>query len=321
MSQGVPMVSHDPIPCGVPVAGTAQRPQWAALPDVVRRAVETLAGGPVVRAESQNSGFTPGFASRLWLADGRSVFAKAVSHDHEWLVEAYRTEAAKLSVLPAAVPAPRLRSASTVPTAGPDWFILLLDDVDGVPPSRPWRLDEARRALEAAHRTAEALTPAPAGRSWATIAAELDPVPDWSHARRRYRIGAAAEALSREGLHRLTGSTLAHTDLRDDNVILGRDGRVWFCDWNFPTVGPRWLDAVTLAISMHGDGLDADALLADSAAVPPDDPLVSVFLSTLLGYFARVGQEPAPNSSPYLRQHQNWYGDVVADWLARRRGW
>jgi len=126
--------------------------------------------------------------------------------------------------------------------------------------------------------------------------------------------------LSLSGLPRLTGSTLVHGDLRDDNVIMGRDGRVWVCDWNFPAVGPAWVDAVTLAISMHGDGLDADALLEESGAVAAGDDRVDVFLATLLGYFARAGQQPVPDTSPYLRQAQNWYGDVVADWLARRRG-
>ncbi len=315
------MVHHDPIPGLVPVAATAQRPQWAELPAAVQRAVEAVIEGTVERAVSQDSGFTPGFASRLWLTDGRTVFAKAVSDDDQWIAEAYRTEAAKLAVLPAAVPAPRVRATLTVPTGGPSWFVLLLDDVDGAPPTRPWRSDEARRVLEAAGRTAKALTPAPPGRTWAPIAAEIDPVPDWSYARRRYRIGAAAEALSLEGLPRLTGTTLLHTDLRDDNVIMGRDGRVWFCDWNFPTVGPAWVDEVTLAISMHGDGLDVDALLVESGAVADGDDLVDVLLATLLGYFARAGQQPTPDTSRYLRVHQTWYGDVVADWLGRRRGW
>jgi hypothetical protein len=287
----------------------------------VRQAVEESLGGTVVRAATQNSGFTPGFASRLWLSDGRTVFAKAVSDDHEWLMEAYQTEAAKLTVLPASVPAPRVRGTLTVASSQRSWFVLLLDDVDGAPPVRPWGLDEASRALHAAVRTAEALTPAPAGRTWGTIAALIDPQPDWSHACRRYRIGAAAQELSLSGLPSLAGSTLLHSDLRDDNVIVGRDGRVWFCDWNFPTVGPTWVDAVTLAISMHGDGLDADALLTKSGAVTAGVDGVDVFLATLLGYFARARQEPTPDTSPYLREAQTWYADVVADWLARRRGW
>ena len=315
------MTRRDPLPVTVPFAATAQRPQWAELPAAVRSAVEAAVDAAVERAVSQDSGYTPGFASRLWLSDGRTVFAKGIGDDHQWLLEAYRTEAAKLAVLPAAVPAPRVRSTLTVPTGQGRWFVLLLDDVDGAPPARPWGLDEASTVLRAARRTAELLTPAPPGRAWGQIAAEIDPVPDWSHARQRYRIGAAAEALSLAGLPRLIGATLLHSDLRDDNVLMGRDGRVWFCDWNLPTTGPAWVDAVTLAISMHGDGLDADALLVESGAVAAGEELVDVLLATLLGYFARAAQQPTPDTSPYLRRHQTWYADAVAGWLALRRGW
>ena len=52
------------------------------------------------------------------------------------------------------------------------------------------------------------------------------------------------------------GDTLVHSDLRDDNVILADTGEVWVCDWNWPTRGPIWVDTLTVAISMVGDGLD-----------------------------------------------------------------
>ena len=41
--------------------------------------VEERLGSPVVHAESQGSGFTPGFASRLTAADGARLFVKAAS--------------------------------------------------------------------------------------------------------------------------------------------------------------------------------------------------------------------------------------------------
>ena len=140
---------------------------------------------------------------------------------------------------------------------------------------------EARRVLEAAGRTADALTPAPPGRMWAPIAAEIDPVPNWSYA--RYRIGAAAEALSLEGLPRLTGATLVHTDLRDDNVIMGRDGRVWFCDWNFPTVGPAWVDEVTSRSACTATVWMPSSLLPD--AVGPTTAAMILLLVEVEGFW------------------------------------
>ena len=97
------------LPLTVPVAGTAVRPQWPDLPAAVRRRIEEALGGSVVTAVSQGSGFTPGFASRLRLADGRRVFVKAASGAVGWMIDSYRTEAAKLALVPAVVPAPRLQ--------------------------------------------------------------------------------------------------------------------------------------------------------------------------------------------------------------------
>ena len=116
----------------------------------------------MVEARSQDSGFTPGFASRLRLADGRRVFVKAADDRSAWLLDAYRQEAAKLALIPAAVPAPRLQMVLDGPVEDRPWVVLVFDDVEGRPPERPWRPDEARLALGTARLLAEALTP-PAG--------------------------------------------------------------------------------------------------------------------------------------------------------------
>src|SRR5262249_20901056 len=54
------------------------RLQWDEVPEAVRRAFEDWAGSPVVSAVSQPSGFSPGVAARVRLADGRGVFVKAI---------------------------------------------------------------------------------------------------------------------------------------------------------------------------------------------------------------------------------------------------
>ncbi len=97
----------------LPVRATARRPTWDQLPAAVRRRIETLAGSHVVHSRSAGTGFTPGFASRLDLADGSRIFVKAgVTADdslHGWnLARAYREEARKLHVLPDGIGAPTL---------------------------------------------------------------------------------------------------------------------------------------------------------------------------------------------------------------------
>ena len=96
---------------------------------------------------STGIGFTPGFASRLDLADGRRVFVKAASDADDarygWgLSEAYREEFRKLRALPSDLPAPALLWTVDDDIAGVWWVILCFEYVDGVPPRRPWQPDE-----------------------------------------------------------------------------------------------------------------------------------------------------------------------------------
>ena len=94
------------------------------------------------------------------------------------------------------------------------------------------------------------------------------------------------------------------------------------CDWNFPAVGPRWADAVCLAISMYGDGLDAEALLAGTGLVTDDDHQgIDCFLAVLTAYFLIQSVQPVNTTSPYLRTHQTWYAQVCGSWLKQRLGW
>jgi len=323
------MTSRAPSP--LPHGATAVRPQWAELPSDVRALVEQRLGAPVVTAVSQGSGFTAGFASRLRLADGRRAFAKAVSRaDSPVVHHCYAEEARIVSALPEAVPAPRLRFCATVG----DWLVLAFEDVAGQPPARPWRMHELAQVLDTLPRMAAALTPSPAGLGlptldeieakeisvWRGLAARgadlADPFPTWAH---RVPDLAALESGWRAAA---AGETTVHFDLRDDNVLLADDGRVFVVDWNWPSVGAAWLDLVMLLIGAFGDGLDADRLLAEhplSADVPPDE--VDSWLAALAGVWVERSARPGLPSSPWLRTHQRWYAETTLAWIAQRRGW
>jgi hypothetical protein len=97
MSQDAP-----PPPSGV-------RMQWAALPELVRAAVEAHLGAPVVEAVTQPGGFSPGVAARLRTADGRRAFVKAVGTElNPDSPKIYRDEVRITAALPASAPVPRL---------------------------------------------------------------------------------------------------------------------------------------------------------------------------------------------------------------------
>ncbi len=312
----------------LPVRATARRPSWADLAPAVRAAICSLAGSDVIRARSAGTGFTSGFASRLDLADGRQVFVKAASASADaalgWHITAsYREEIRKLRGLPAGVPAPRLMWWWDDDIDGDRWVVLGLQFIAGRPPRRPWRSDELAVVVDTLTATAPALATAPAELSLPSFVTEFGDVEQWAN-RVVERDGTSAWldhviALGRESLHLCSGTAMAHLDLRDDNILLSPEGRVWICDWNWPLRAAPWLDLVTLLISAHGDGLDVDTLVTVhplTAGVSPR--AVDAWLAILWLYFTAAKERPVPANSPHIRDHQLWYDEVTRDWLERR---
>ncbi|HYF74271.1 MAG TPA: phosphotransferase [Nocardioides sp.] len=308
-------------PTTIPHGRTARRLEWPHLPPHVRALVEERCGSPVVDAASQGAGFTPGFASVLTCADGSRHFVKAASQKAQRLfAEAYREEARKLAALPTEAPAPRLLWVHDSGGAE-DWVVLGIEHVPARQPARPWREDDLAACLAMTERMAATLTPAPADlvaddfvtefADWPAYWAEID----------RPRAADAA-ALAARFPEVTAGSTLVHTDIRDDNLLLAEDGRVLLCDWNWPVVGAAWLDTLFLLIGPRGDGLDVEAVLAASPLTRDLDPeAVDVVLALVTGYFLRSAALPSPPTSPHMRDAQRWQGEVCWEWLCERRGW
>ena len=315
----------DPAGLPRPVTETAVRPHWTSLPATVQEWAQDQFGSAVVGSQSQRSGYTPGFASRILLADGRRLFVKIAGFGRDWLVESYGMEAAKRRTLPDTVPAPRLIADARARLDDQDWLLMIFDDVDGRPPRRPWTTDDVMAAVAAVEAAAQALTPAPAGFDWLPMSVEIGGLsPDKAetidrdyaeHADELRELVAAAGELC-------TGDTLVHADLRDDNMIIDLGGRAWICDWTFPLLGKPFVDLATLLISVVGDGLDADRILARSPLVEPGDAdAIDALLADLMLYYRIASQRPDPDSSPHLRAHQGHSGRVIGHWLATRRSW
>ncbi|QZY30253.1 hypothetical protein [Nocardioides coralli] len=301
---------------------TARRLEWRFLPPPLRTMIERRCGSPVVEAQSQNRGFTPGFASVLICEDGSRHFVKAASaRAQPVFADAYREEARKLAALPAAAPAPALLWVED-----DDWVVLGIEHVEADQPARPWQLGDLDRCLDTLEAAAEVLTPAPEALALETFEAELASFvghwesvlarrPDLAH-------GEEAAALAAGFAEVTRGDTVVHTDLRDDNVLLARDGRTLFCDWNWPVVGAPWLDSLLLLVGPRGDGIDVDAVIR-ARPLLHDVPAeaVDAVLALVTGYFLKSAGDPVPSTSPYLRDHQRWQGEVCWEWLAERRGW
>jgi hypothetical protein len=319
MDGPLPLDRVEPVPHG----RTARRLEWQHLPPPVRALVEARLGAPVTGAESQDSGFTPGFASRLRAADGSQVFVKAANRQAQRpIAAAYAEEGRVQRLLPADLPAPRL-----LWTHDDDrWVVLCWDAVTGAPPGRPWQPSELGACLETLTLVHRVTSPVPSGLTLRPLHEDLPTlVTGWDHVARscpEWPHLAEARDLARSYATLPDAAHLVHADARDDNFILTAGGGALLCDWNWPGLGPRWLDVVTLLVTAHGDGHDADALLAAhpvAHGVRPDD--VDAWLAALCGFMLESDSRPAPASSPHLETHRRWWAAATWSWLACRRGW
>lgn len=305
----------------VPHGKTARRLEWAMLPPALRRQVEQRLGSRVVHAESARGGFTPGLASVLTGEDGRRMFVKAASVKAQRnAADSYRDEIRKLRRLPAGVPAPRLLWSHEDDL----WVVMGLQHVDAHSPARPWQRADLDLCLDALQRVAGLLTPPP--MELTTFAEDFGHcLVGWDHVRRvspEWPHLEEAAGLAARFAEVTEGETLVHTDARDDNFLVKPGVGAVLCDWNWPAVGAAWIDSVLLLVSAHGDGLDADCVLAErplTREVPAEH--VDVLLALIAGYFLERRDQPVPRTSPYLRVHANWYAEATWSWLAARRGW
>lgn len=311
-----------------PPPAEGRRLPWQAIPGHLRDRVAGLLGAGVLGAQSQPGGFSPGVAARLTLADGRRAFVKAVDQLNPESPGIHRSEARIAAMLAEGTPAPRL--LGLVDADG--WVILLFEDIDGWMPAQPWRSDELSRVLDAMTDLAEALSPAPIdappaatrfyglGRGWRDVAAAraggdgLMDVRPWA----RERLSALVELEARWPAA-VTGSTLAHADIRADNVLL-TPSRVVFVDWPWACLAQRWFDLVAFlpSVAMQGGPPPEQVLATHPVARGADPDDVTAVVAALAGFWIDRARQPDPPGLPTVRAFQRAQGAVALDWLAER---
>jgi len=312
---------------GPPAAGV--RPRWHEAPAAIRSAVDGVCGSPIVHADNQTGGFSPGVAARVLCADGRRYFVKAVSAAaNPQTPGLHRREAVVLTGLAPlirrrAVPAPALIGI----VEEEEWVALVLEDISGGQPVLPWRAADLILVLTAIEQLTVALTPAPmdappaaqayakAFSGWRSLAqadaGTLTRLDEWSRA----RVDELADIEATWVVH-AEGDTLLHTDLRADNMLLSARGVV-VVDWPWACIGNPLLDVVGFApsVAMQG-GPDPSALLRMTAVGRAADPAaVRALACALAGYFTAVALEPDPQGLPTVRAFQAAQGFVARRWL------
>ncbi|GAA2755137.1 phosphotransferase family protein [Actinopolymorpha rutila] len=301
---------------------------WPDLPHGLRAEIESRLGSSVVAAASRAGGFSPGLASVLRLADGRQVFAKAVSSAPNPVSPGiHRREAAIAAQLPASAPVPKLLWSHD----DGDWVVLVFEALTGDSPTLPWVPAERDRVLAALTDLGAAMTPAPPGldvrpidvldeefSGWRGLLDRPDPrlaeVDPWAAER-------LADLATWE-THWLTaarGETLLHGDIRADNVLLTGDG-VYFVDWPAAMVGAAWVDLVLAlpSMTMQGAGEPEELLRTHPLARSADKDAITAVIVALAGYFVSKSLQPPPPGIPTVRAFQRAQGLACLRWLRVR---
>ncbi len=318
-----------------PPPSVGVRLEWTALPRSVRTAIEQALGSPVVTATSQLSGFSPGVAARLTLADGRRRFLKAIGPTpNPDSPQFHRREAQIVAAIPATAPVPRLLGSYDEGEGG--WVALWFDDIEGRHPAQPWNDTELERVMTALVALSAALTPSPlrqplvatAGDAlrteicgWARLATEmpshLDELDPWS----RRHLATLVE-LEAEAPAAAVGNTLLHFDLRADNILLTPE-QVWIVDWPHVRVGAAWVDTIFFApsVTMQGGPPPEELLTRHPASHAAAADAITAVIAAVAGFFIHRSLQPAPPGLPTLRAFQAAQGAVARDWLEERTGW
>jgi aminoglycoside phosphotransferase (APT) family kinase protein len=302
------------------------RVAWQEVPRPVRGAIERVCGAPVIEAETQPGGFSPGVATRVRCADGTRRFVKAVSAEvNSESREMHRREASVLADLDPAiaagrVPAPRLRGTAELGS----WFALVTDDVAGHHPALPWREDEVGLVLAALGRLAEVPAPATvpavseyfdaAFTGWRILSTTPgdDRIDPWARARL-----TELAALEATWAAHAAGGSLLHADIRGDNMLLTGDGVV-LVDWPHACRGAAFTDVVFFApsVAMQGGPEPAVLLAGSRAGRDATREAVAAVVCALAGFFTEHSLRPPPPGLPTLRRFQAAQAEVACRWLA-----
>jgi len=314
-------------------SSTGVRRTWKDVPERVKVEIERRAGSPVVAAEPQTGGFSPGLASILRFADGSSLFVKGAGPEiNPDTPGIYRREAMIAPLLPESAPVPRIRWSLDEGEAG--WIVLAFDVIVGRQPRIPWVEEDIALVVDSICRLGDALTPSPisaeivggtdeqwglhAIRRWPRVQADfLDRADDWT--RRNIDRLITLEAASPAAC---AGETLLQVDMRADNLLITGEGVV-VVDWPQARVGAAWIDPAAMApsVALQGGPAPQDFLGRFPSANRALAESIDAFVAMMSGYFTYQGMQPDPPGLPTVRAFQRAQGEIARDWLKQRTGW
>ena len=304
------------------VGADRQRQAWGDLPEEMRAAAAQILGSPVVSAETQNGGFSPGSADRVITADGRRAFVKtAIGAHNEHAMRLHEREAEIVAALECGLPVPAVLGH----IRGDGWVVAAYEEIVGQHPATPWRNGDVTAVFDAFER----ISAAPASDTLRALLPTTDEslatwvsVAGWSHVSEEIIAALPDEAWIRAELDgalgnfdafeaEIRGDRILHLDARADNIFL-RAGTAVLVDWPYATIGAGWVDPLSLLVDVAYLDPDADVrelLTHRSLAQLPLETMRRFFFQ-LAGHFLANSQNPAPPGVPGLREFQHQEGLV-----------
>jgi hypothetical protein len=318
---------------------TSRRPGWSTIPLALRESLGAALGSEVAEAGAPvRSGFTGGFAAPVRLADGRRVFVKA-SDDTLHSYRAYQREAEVVPQLPSAVRAPAILATAHATDAERKWFAVASEWIPARMPGVPWTAADFEIVTATCERIAAAMEPSPFD-GLGTFLSDIsggDPSPLRIPSLVRagdLPLPSGLQPWARDVMPRLedllqlapeafTTEAATHGDLRPDNLLIDSANTCWTLDWNWLSLGPRWMDWVGLLPIAQHHGIDTAAAIRRSpltAGVPADH--LDCFAAVVVAYMLRnADAPPPPGCTQAIREHQRYFAWTFLDWLAVRRKW
>ena len=257
-------------------------------------------------AATRPGGMSPGCAARLRTADDRTAFVKAAGRaPNPRTPDLFRHEIDVLSTLQPATYRPRLLASHD----DSDWVAILLEEVDGRHPDLEDRAQAEAVWSTVATQTHE-LTPPPAGLvidtladnarrwagGWSTMTADPSAyLPEWAIDRCDELHGRVTTLPER-----LPVESLCHWDVRNDNLLVRRDGTAVIVDWGMACLGPTWADLLLLCAAWA----ERPEFDVPAATLGADPATVTDLLLSLGGWLTYRSTQPPPPGIPTMPAFQ-----------------
>ena len=274
----------------------------------MRARLPGLLGVRVERLEPVSRGYTPAERSRVWLADGSSVFVKLAAHAS--VRERLRREAGVYEVVSGDF-LPRCLAFEDAEDAP----LLVLEDLGeaGWPP--PWdegRVDAVLAALADVHSLRPPLAPydrlfPDRGAGWVEVSRDPEPFLSLGLASGAWLERALPTLLREESAVATHGDCLTHWDVRSDNVCFVA-GRAVLVDWDQACLSNPELDLGFWLPSLQAEGGPRPERIL------PDAPGIAAWVS---GFFAARAGLPDVRVAPRVRAVQLAQLRTALPWAVR----